>query len=218
MPERGALSQENILRAALVIVDGDGLSGLTIRKLAASLGVTPMAIYRHYKNKAAIEHELADLVVGDYNVTDHGEENWKDWVTTTCQLIRHAICAHPGIIPLLDGATYSGSNAMVVMEKILEVLRAAGLSAELATGLFRTAMAYTIGAVVLMSDESRLAVVNDIKEEDLKEQLRQRKLAFEIAPRGKYPTVVEWAEHLAFFSEDAHFRNSLMQILSSYEA
>lgn len=215
--ERGTLSRELILRKALAIVDEDGLGGMTTRKLAARLGVTPMAIYRHYKNKAAIEHELVDLVVGDYDVTNHAQENWREWVCTSCVLIRHALCAHPGIVPLLDGATYNGSNALVVMEKVLGVLSDAGLSAERAAIIFHTSMAYTIGAVVLMSDESRRSVVEEKNEEDSNEQLRQRKLVYEMAPRAEYPNIVKMAAQLALSPEDSYFRKSLMSILLACE-
>jgi AcrR family transcriptional regulator len=206
------------LRTALAIVDGDGLGGLTIRKLATRLGVTPMAIYRHYKNKAAIEHELVDLVVGDYDVTKHSEKNWQEWICRTYLLMRHALCAHPGIIPLLDGATYSGSNAMRVMEKVLDVLLESGLSAQQAVALFHTAMAYTVGAVVLMDEDSRLAVAGVISAEDAGEQSRQRGLTFELVPRGEYPRIVELAKHLAASPEDARFRHNLLQILLPYGA
>ena len=46
---RGTLSQALILRTSLGIIDSDGLAGLTVRKLAEQLGVSAMAIYRHYK-------------------------------------------------------------------------------------------------------------------------------------------------------------------------
>lgn len=210
--ERGTLSQELILRTALEIVDSDGLEGLTVRKLAGRLGVTAMSIYRYYKSKAAIEHELVDLVVGDYDVTNHHEADWRDWICHAFLLKRHALCAHPGIIPLLDGATYRGSNAMAVMERVLGVMCQAGLSPEQAPQLFYMLMSYTIGSVVLMNNESRRAVAGAA--EDLSELFRQRQLSFEMLPRGEYPNIVDLAPHLASCAEDEQFCCGVRQILA----
>jgi len=211
--ERGSLSRDGILRSALAIVDRDGLAGLTVRKLAAELAVSPMAVYRHYDKKAAIVHELVDLVVGDYAVTRHEATDWREWVVTCFSQMRYALCAHPGIIPLLDGATSQGSNALAVMEEVLGRLRAAGVEAATAAQLFHSLMAYTIGGVVMMSDESRRHVAGHA--EDIDEQLRQQQLRFEMLPRSRYPNTVELAPHLARFSSDEAFRRVVRQILGS---
>ena len=49
--ERARLSKRVVTDAALKIADADGLDALTIRKLAQDLGVTPMALYWHFRNK-----------------------------------------------------------------------------------------------------------------------------------------------------------------------
>ena len=55
----GQLDINRIARAALGILDKEGVAGFTIRNVAADLNVTPMALYHHVRNKA----ELATLVV-----------------------------------------------------------------------------------------------------------------------------------------------------------
>src|SRR5271157_1026364 len=49
-----ALTREKIVKAAVRIVDRDGLAALSMRRLGAALGVDPMAIYYHLPNKAAL--------------------------------------------------------------------------------------------------------------------------------------------------------------------
>ena len=210
---RGTLSQALILRTSLAIIDSDGLGGLTVRKLAARLGVSAMAIYRHYKNKAEIERELVDLVVGDYDVTSHQEADWKEWIYTTYANMRDALCAHPGVMPLLDNASYQGSNAMAVMDRILRELRNAGLTPEQAATLFHMLMANMIGSVVLMNEDSRRAIISGAV--DTEEQKRLRKLSIEMVPLTQYPNIAELAPHLAKLSEARQFRESVMQIIKA---
>lgn len=212
--QRGTLSQALILRTALEIIDSDGLAGLTVRKLAEKLGVSAMAIYRHYKNKAEIEQGLVDLVVGDYDVTSHDEPDWRDWLYTTYANMREALCAHPGVMPLLDNASYQGDRALRVMDRVLQELRRAGLSSDQAAQLFHMLMANMIGSVVLMNEETRRAVGSG-GDTGLAEQTRLRKLSFEMVPLSRYPSIAELAPDLARVSEASQFKESVRQIIKA---
>jgi AcrR family transcriptional regulator len=211
-PERATLSREAILRAALHIADRDGLGGLTMRKIAGHLGASPMGVYRHFRSKAEIVGGLVDLVVGDYDVTNHEEPSWTEWVRETFLQMRHALCAHPGIMPLLGATAFWGTNALGVLERVLHVLRGAGIG-EASAPLFHTLMSYTIGAVAVES--SALSQTAGEQELDVEERLRRAQLFFEFAPRSAYPNVVESAPQLARFGSGDHFASGLDRILSS---
>ena len=210
--ERATLSGEAILRAALHVADRDGLSGLTMRKIAGHLGASPMGVYRHFRNKAEIVGGLVDLVVGDYDVTNHDEPSWTEWVRETFLQMKHALCAHPGIIPLLGATAFRGSNALGVLERVLDVLREAGLG-EASVPLFHTLMSYTIGAVAVES--SAFSQTAGEEELDVEEQLRRAQLFFELAPRSTHPNVVASAPQLARFGTGDQFLSGLDRILSS---
>jgi AcrR family transcriptional regulator len=203
------------LRAALEIADRDGLGGLTMRKIAGRLGASPMGVYRHFRNKAEIVGGLVDLVIGDYDVTNHHESSWPEWVRETFLQMKRALCAHPGIIPLLGAAGFSGANALGVVERVLDVLRDAGLG-ESSAPLFHTLMAYTIGAVVIESSALAQAAADEAPGRD--EQLRRTQLLLELAPRSSYPNVVKFAPQLARFVTDESFVAGLDRVLSGAEA
>jgi AcrR family transcriptional regulator len=59
----GRLSRAVVVDAALRIVDRDGLDGVSMRRLAAAIGATPMALYRHVPNKAALLDALVAAVL-----------------------------------------------------------------------------------------------------------------------------------------------------------
>lgn len=56
----GRLTRERVLASALEIVDRDGLSGLSMRKLGAELGVEAMALYRYASGKDALLDGLVE--------------------------------------------------------------------------------------------------------------------------------------------------------------
>jgi TetR/AcrR family tetracycline transcriptional repressor len=208
--QRPSLSRETILRASLHIADRDGLGGLTMRKIAGHLGSSPMGVYRHFRNKAEIVGGLVDLVIGDYDVTGHREPSWREWIRETFLRMRGALCAHPGIIPLLGAAAFSGNNALAILERVLEVLHRAGLG-EAAAPLFHTLMSYTIGSVAIES--SALPRTADEDDLDVEEQRRRAQLSFEVLPRSTYPNVVASAPQLAGFATNRHFLTGLDRIL-----
>jgi AcrR family transcriptional regulator len=209
---RATLSRQAILRAALHIADRDGLGGLTMRKIAGHLGASPMGVYRHFRNKAEILGGLVDLVVGDYDVTNHEEPSWTEWVRETFLRMKKALCAHPGIIPLLGVTAFWGTNALGVLERVLEVLRGAGLG-DRSAPLFHTLMSYTIGAVAIES--SALSEIAAEEEPEVEERLRRARLSFELAPRSTFPNVVTSAAQIAGFATGDHFVDGLDRILSS---
>ena len=57
---RQALTAERALAEAMALADTEGLSGLTMRKLASRLGVEAMSLYHHLPNKDALLDGMVD--------------------------------------------------------------------------------------------------------------------------------------------------------------
>ncbi|HMI24138.1 MAG TPA: TetR family transcriptional regulator, partial [Streptosporangiaceae bacterium] len=66
--ERPRLSKRTVTENALKLADADGLDALTIRKLAEHLGVTPMALYWHFRSKEDLLEGVAEQVWGEIDV------------------------------------------------------------------------------------------------------------------------------------------------------
>src|SRR6187431_559655 len=62
---RTPLSRERVLQAAVELADREGPDGLSMRRLAAELGVVPMALYKHVANKDELLDGMIDVVVGE---------------------------------------------------------------------------------------------------------------------------------------------------------
>jgi len=68
------VSPESILSEALAILDHDGLNGLTMRALAARVGINPMTIYHHFTDRDGLIKALAERVYADVAAPETGEE------------------------------------------------------------------------------------------------------------------------------------------------
>lgn len=207
------------MQAALEIIDQEGLDGLSLRKIAAQTGVSTMSIYRHYRNKSEIEADIVDHVVGASAVTEHDEDDGTAWLHATYTQMREVLCAHPGLLSLLDSASFNapfqGSNALAAIETTLGRLRASGLSPKQAAQLFHMLTAYMIGSVVMMDQAARHATAT--RDPDGAEHTRLRRLGLEMVPLRQYPNIAELAPHLAVVWEAGEFGADVTQIVNSFD-
>lgn len=76
-PSDQGLSRDHLLRAAIEIADAEGLEAVSMRRLAAHLGVGPMSLYRHVANKDELLVEMADRAFGEIDLPAIGPEGWR---------------------------------------------------------------------------------------------------------------------------------------------
>ncbi|TCK21100.1 TetR/AcrR family transcriptional regulator C-terminal domain-containing protein [Pseudonocardia endophytica] len=79
-PVRGAkraLSRDHLLRTAIAVADVEGAGAVSMRRVAAELGVGPMSLYRHIANKDDLVMQMADLVFGDAELPCPGPAGWR---------------------------------------------------------------------------------------------------------------------------------------------
>jgi TetR/AcrR family tetracycline transcriptional repressor len=107
------LTREGILRAALGIVDGDGMGALSMRRLAAELRVNPMSIYHHLPGKDAVVSGLVGMVFSRMRVSAPEGSGWQERVRAYARAHRDVVRAHPNL------ALQSVSDPAAVSEAVL---------------------------------------------------------------------------------------------------
>ncbi len=122
---RASLSREAIVDAAVVILDEDGLDGLTMRAVADRLGAGTMSLYRH----VASRDELLDLVVSrllDGVITGARSGNWRRDLEAIASDMRAALVRRPQLTVLLTARLGAGTGGLRDLDLALGVLRDAG--------------------------------------------------------------------------------------------
>ncbi len=158
------LNRERILDAAMQIGHREGVACITIRKLAQDLGVTPMAIYRHYKDKSELLSALLDAYILEADVAGHDKQDWQEWALETCWRMYQAIGTHSDFLPLLANTRILGKAAWDVVQQFLDTLQSAGLEEQEARKLFQALVNYLIGAAT-----TRQIIVDDENADEEKE-------------------------------------------------
>ena len=79
---RRALTEDEILDAALSLLDDGGPTAATIRGIAAKVGVAPNAVYTYFPDKAAVVRELVESLLGqvDHDVFADRTQQWRSRV------------------------------------------------------------------------------------------------------------------------------------------
>ncbi|MEV0616684.1 GntR family transcriptional regulator [Nonomuraea sp. NPDC050404] len=74
---RQVLDRGQLLRAAIAIADAEGLDAVTMRRLAADIGVGPMSLYRHVAHKDELVIQMVDEVFGEMELPDPEAGEWR---------------------------------------------------------------------------------------------------------------------------------------------
>jgi AcrR family transcriptional regulator len=140
---RAPLSRERVLAAAVALADEGGIESLSMRGLAASLGVEAMSLYHHVAGKDAILAGIVETVVDEFELPS-ARDGWK------ASLRRSAISAHDALVrhrwaPALWMSTEPGPGRLRYMEALLATLRESGFSAELTHHAYHAVDAHVVG-------------------------------------------------------------------------
>jgi AcrR family transcriptional regulator len=142
---RPPLTRDRILRAALTLIDRDGLDALSMRKLGASLGVEGMALYRHVGNKERLLEGVTELLLEDLDVGPGDSASWIDAWHAIARSYRRLARSHPGAFRLLALSPLTTAARFERAQVPVAILREAGFSDATAERAFRTLLSYADG-------------------------------------------------------------------------
>jgi len=145
MSARAPLTRDRILRAALVLIDRDGLDALTMRGLGAALGVEGMALYRHVGSKDRLLDGVAELLLSELELPTAGAASWEEAWVALARSYRRLALAHPGAFRLLALSPLSTAERFEHARAPLAILRDAGFDERAARLAFRTLLSYADG-------------------------------------------------------------------------
>ncbi len=170
MPSKDArntvLTSQLIAECGLAVAAKTSVDEVSIRKIATELGVTPMAIYRHFSDKEALLAAMLDLFIVRADVLPVQTVNWQTWLHHVGTAMYQALCVAPSWIPLF-GRLQLKPGALAVMDSYLATMHRAGFTREQAARGFFGLLQNLIGAATMRSAFSYMAdIQNPLSELD----------------------------------------------------
>ena len=141
---RPALDRERVVEAGLQIVDAEGVEALSFRRLAADLGVTPMAVYWHVQDKAELLDLIGERVLEAVDVPP-AEGDWRTQLREVHRAMLGPLLEHPNAVELVIGRARFGPAGIALFERILSILRAAGFSPQATFDAYQSLYLFQLG-------------------------------------------------------------------------
>ena len=119
-------SREEIVGAAVRLLDEEGLSGLSMRKLGAKLSAGATSLYWYVANKDELLELAYDEVWAEMTVPDPDKVGWRDSASALSHSMRQVILRHPWSADLIGRLPALGPHAMHVADKMRRMFKSAG--------------------------------------------------------------------------------------------
>jgi TetR/AcrR family transcriptional regulator, tetracycline repressor protein len=205
--QRAGLTRAAVLRVARRIADEEGVERLTMRRLAAELGVTPNALYTYVPDKEGLLDALIDDLLAGVD-TGEAAADWRDGLVRVMDSSRRLLLAHPRLVPVFLARPGLGPNAARLGEITFALLRLGGIEGERAVEAFRVLLIYSLGfaafqATRLPDDPARSA---------------RAEAVFASLPEDEYPEMHRLARDLAGPTTDRQFATGLRWLLDGIAA
>ena len=209
---RHQLTRERVVAEALAVIAQDGVQALTMRRLAARLGVVPGAVYHHVRNKQQLQDLLLDGVLAEVDVNLGPTLPWTEQLKVLAHRLRQVLEAHPGVAGILKTRDPLGPHSLALAEAFLGPLQTAGFGKRQAGLAFFLLVDYTIGFAVSGTPTS----VNEqrLRDPATRSQLHQ---FFRSLPPDRFPALVALAEHVWLDNRDERFTAGLQVLVNGLE-
>ncbi|MFF4223533.1 TetR/AcrR family transcriptional regulator [Streptomyces sp. L500] len=124
-PAKAPLSRDIIVRTGLEILDRDGLDALTMRRVAKELDTGPASLYVYVANRDDLMAAMLDEALTQVPLTSQG--TWREQLQALATAAIEAMSRHEGLAAVALGAIPTSDNALLVLDRMLALLKQAGL-------------------------------------------------------------------------------------------
>lgn len=129
-PTRGpkpALTVDRIVEAALRIADAEGLTAMSMRRVADEVGSGAMTLYRYFPGKAELLDVMLDTVYGELPRRDV-DGDWRAKLDEVARENRELYLRHPWLLQVAISRPPLGPNVMAKYEYELTAIEGIGLT------------------------------------------------------------------------------------------
>jgi AcrR family transcriptional regulator len=209
---RRTLNRDAIVDAALRVIDAEGLDALSMRRVAEELDTGAASLYAHVSGKDELIEEVLDRVHAEIAAVQPAlvpdPANWQEQLKELMRRGRDVFAAHRDLArAAMAQGIPTGANALLNIESMLALLRAAGLPDKVIAYAVASLSNYLTAAVLETS-------LHRASGADGAEYFRQVRAYFASLPADRFPHIVAMVEPLTREAGDERFEFGLDLLVS----
>ncbi|GAA2314054.1 TetR/AcrR family transcriptional regulator [Nonomuraea roseoviolacea subsp. roseoviolacea] len=214
MTGRRRWSTDEILDTAAGLLRESDAESFSVRKLAAALGTDSSSLYRHFRNKTELLRAVADRILLAAMDGYRPEGDWKQRVTALALRLRQAFGEQPPLAAVWGRYGSGGAGSRLIMEELLQALRASGLPDEEIPARYHRIM--VLFAALIAAE----AGISTLTPEEYEQGMEQFRVAVLGADPERFPALAHFARDIRPLGADrrAAFEEILAAHLAHIEA
>ncbi|MFD8204787.1 TetR/AcrR family transcriptional regulator [Streptomyces sp. NPDC059695] len=211
-----AVAEDEVVAAAMRLLAARGADAVSIRGIAAELGLAPNAVYTYFPDRAAVVGAVVEHLLGrtDLDALTTRATPWRDRVHTLADDLRHRLLAHPGSVHLMLSGPMDGPHALALGEALLTVLADAGLGPADAARASYLLIVQVLGAIALEAAE----LPAPLPPPPVTERVAARREQLRAVPADRHPRTAAAADTIARFVSDEQYAWGLDRVLDGIAA
>lgn len=196
-PKRKPLTLRTIIDGALDVLDREGIEVLSMRKVAAEVGVTVSALYAHVRDKDELLQVMYEHVYSQFRVPEPDPDNWRDQVRSMARDLRDLLQSHRDMARISMGRYPAGPEMIVQLERMLSLFLTAGLPVPIAAKA-GDMLSLLVEGVVLEADMWNERGIGGDSGDEVRDY-------FADLPKDRFPKLTEHGPVMFADSPDARF-------------
>jgi TetR/AcrR family transcriptional regulator, tetracycline repressor protein len=178
------LDRPTMIAAALKLLDETGLDGLTLRRLAAEVGVQAPALYWHFKSKQELLDHMATAVLGQFaaEASLSSGLRWDRRMIESSRALRRILLRYRDGAKMVSGTRLMDTALYTPMEASLRALADAGFTQSQSVVALSTMASYVVGFVI---EEQAVFPEPGVRDEFYDVEARSRRMDGQALPLAK---------------------------------
>lgn len=200
---RNSITRQEIVDAARLICERDGVAGLTVRSVADAMGASPMSLYNHVGTMDELLDALLDDVMGELRVADAPGETWQEELERFALALADHLDRHRwAVLPLMSRPD-PGERTTAVGEIPLAAALRGGLSASVAVTAFAGILALVYGRAAFLAAAE---LPGAQRSTDIGAQISR-------AAADRHPATASVASELVGYASPVHLERSVRALI-----
>ncbi|MEU2503323.1 TetR/AcrR family transcriptional regulator C-terminal domain-containing protein [Streptomyces sp. NPDC007863] len=208
----GGLTLSRIVAAAVTVADAEGLTAVSMRRVAAELGVATMSLYRHVADKDDLLVRMMDVAIAERPLPADPPPGWREPLDVAARQLWGLFRAHPWLAPAMSlTRPQLITSAMVYSEWVLGSLHRHGLDDQSAFTAHLTLLNYIRGLALNMETEREAEAQSGLDSEEWMDT--QEPALRATLEGGRYPQLARLSRAGYDFDLDGLFEFGLQRLL-----